>query len=87
MAPKGRRSTAGEGVIAWGVRATGTNFITKGTQARQHILRSFVGGIRVGSHQLRATGLALGHAEDMLVGLELELQGLITLLEHLVLLL
>ncbi len=86
VSPKGRRSTAGGRVIARGVRATGANLITKDTQSRQHVFLSLVGDVRVGNHQLRATGLALRHAEDMLVGLQLEFQSLVAFLEHLVLL-
>lgn len=63
---------------------------TEDTQAGQHVLglAGSSGGVcGMGRQHLRATGLALWQAEDMLIGLELEFQCLVALFQHLLLVL
>ena len=89
-----RRAARRHGVKARRLGATASaDLSTEDTQAGQHVLGLAGGGgggggvCGMGRQHLRATGLALWQAEDMLIGLELEFQCLVALFQYLLLVL
>lgn len=81
---EGLRSHRGEGFQPRCLRPRSTDLIAKDAQAGQHMARLVVGQRR---QRLGRGMLRLGRSEHVLVGLQLDLEGLAALLEHLVLLL